>query len=47
MRFCPARDMSLVAIKPEGVRLVLFDEDAISRAIDCSRRALAFSLFSS
>lgn len=47
MRFWPARVMSGVAMKPEGVRLVSFIEDAFSRAIDCSRSALALSLFSS
>lgn len=47
MRFWPARLISGVAINPEGVRFVLFKEDAFSRAIDCSRSALALSLFSS
>lgn len=45
-RFCPARVISGVTMKP-GVRFVVYEEDARSRAIDCSRRAFAFSLLSS
>lgn len=34
-------------MNPEGVRLVVFEGLAFSRAMDCSRSALALSLFSS
>jgi hypothetical protein len=39
--------MSEVAMKPDGVRFVEEDSFACSAAIDRSRKALAFSLFSS
>ena len=44
-RLRPAREMSLVATKPAGVRIV--DSSARSAARERSRRAFAFRRFSS
>lgn len=46
-RFRPAMEMSLLAIKPEGVRVVVEEEAACSAARERSRRALALRRFSS
>jgi hypothetical protein len=46
-RFRPATDMSEVAMKPDGVRVVVEPSFARSAAIDRSRRAFALSLLSS
>ena len=46
-RFRPATAMSELAIKPDGVRVVVEDSFSHSAARERSRRALALSLFSS
>jgi len=47
VRFCPEIRTGSDAIKPEGVRAAVEDPFAWSLAKDCSRSALALSLFSS
>lgn len=46
-RFRAERETFSSARKPEGVRAVVWEEEAASAARERSRRALALSLFSS